>query len=155
MTSFYSVFSISAEVVYDWCHMKLLPSQCVLCTPYSHAPCHFMLSHIRKVCAYNLDVSCHPRFWQNDRGLLHVTAVTQGWNRYQNKSQHRKLALEKKILLPLLQGFEPMTFWSQVWCSVHWGIPASQVRVYVTKSDILMSHHAVHIVLGWCTVQHL
>jgi len=27
---------------HGWCHMKLLPSQCVLCTPYIHAPCHFM-----------------------------------------------------------------------------------------------------------------
>ena len=36
--------------------------------------------------------------------------VTQGWNGYRNKSQHRKLTLEKKILPTLLQGFEPTTF---------------------------------------------
>ena len=37
-----------------------------------------MQSHIRKlyVC---LAVTCHLCFWQNDRGLLHATAVTQGW----------------------------------------------------------------------------
>ena len=34
---------------HGWCHMKLLPSGRVLCTPYNHAPCHFMQSHIRKV----------------------------------------------------------------------------------------------------------
>ena len=45
-----------------------------------------------------------------------------GWTKYQNKSQHRKLTLEKKILLPLLQGFEPVTFWSQVQHSNHWAI---------------------------------
>ena len=43
-------FWISTEVVYwqrclavsvhGWCHVKLLPSRRVLCTPYSHAPCH-------------------------------------------------------------------------------------------------------------------
>ena len=28
-----------------------------------------------------LGVTCHLHFWQNDRGLLHATAVTRGWNR--------------------------------------------------------------------------
>ena len=42
-------FWISTKVVYlqrwhGWCHIKLLPSQWVLCTPYNHAPCHFMQS---------------------------------------------------------------------------------------------------------------
>ena len=74
----------------------------VLCTPYNHAPCHFMQSHIRKVYAC-LAVTCPPRFWQNDRDLLLATAVTRGWNGYRNKSQHRKLTLEKKILPPLSQ----------------------------------------------------
>ena len=107
---------------HGWCHVKLLPSWCVLCTPYNCAPCHFMQSHIRKVHAC-LALTCHLHFWQNDQDLLHATAVTQGWNRYWNKSQHRKLSLDKKILLLLLQGFEPMSFQSQVWCSNHWAIP--------------------------------
>ena len=81
----------------------------VLCTPYNHAPCHFMQSHIRKVYAC-LAVTCHLHFWQNDRGLLRATAVTRRWNGYRNKSQHRKLTLEKKILPPPQQGFEPATF---------------------------------------------
>ena len=89
---------------HGWCKMKLLPSRRVLCTPYNHAPCHFMQSHIRKVYAC-LAVTCHLRFWQNDRGLLRATAVTRRWNGYRNKSQHRKLTLEKRILPPLLQGF--------------------------------------------------
>ena len=41
----------------------------VLCTPYNHAPCHLIQSHIRKVYAC-LAVTCHLRFWQNDRELL-------------------------------------------------------------------------------------
>ena len=51
----------------------------------NHAPCHFMQSHIRKVYAC-LAVTCHLRFWQNDRGLLRATAVTRGWNGYRNSS---------------------------------------------------------------------
>ena len=55
----------------------------VLCTPYNHAPCHFMQSHIRKVYAC-LAVTCHLHFWQNDRDLLRATAVTRGWNGYRH-----------------------------------------------------------------------
>jgi len=40
----------------------------VLCTPYNHAPCHFMQSHICKVYAC-LVVTCHLHFWQPDRDL--------------------------------------------------------------------------------------
>ena len=115
---------------HGWCHNNLLPesqSQRVLCTPYNHAPCHFMQSHICKVYAC-LAVTCHLRLWQNDRGLLRATAVTRGWNGYRNKSQHRKLTLEKKILLPLQQGFEPATFRSQVRRSNHCAIPAQLHR---------------------------
>ena len=129
--AFYSTFFccwISNEVVYlqhwhGWCHKKLLPSRRILCTPYNHAPCHFMQSHICKVYAC-LAVTCHLCFCKNDRGLLCATAVTRGWNGYRNKSQHRKLTLEKKILLPLQQGFEPETLRSRLWCSNHWVIPA-------------------------------
>ena len=56
-------------------------------------------------------------FWQNDQDLLQATAVTQGRNGYWNTSQHRKITLEKKILLLPLQGLEPATFWSWVCCS--------------------------------------
>ena len=116
---------------HGWCYIKLLPSQCVLSTPYNHAPCHFMQSHIRKVYAC-LAVTCHLRFWQIDRGLLRATAVTLGWNGYRNKSQHRKLTQEKKILPPTQQGFEPATFRSRVRCSNHWATPAP--KLYCTLS---------------------
>ena len=90
---------------------------------YTIQPCHFMQSHIRKVYA-SIAVTCHLHFWRNDRGLLRATAVTRGWNGYRNKSQHRKLTLEKKILPPLLQRFEPTTFRSRVRRSSHSAIPA-------------------------------
>ena len=101
-------------------HETAAVSAQVLCTPYNHALCQFMQSHIRKVDA-GLAVSCHLHFWQNDRDLF---GVTQGWNGYQNKSQHRKSTTEKKFLPPLLQGFEPTTFQPQVRHSDHWAIPA-------------------------------
>ena len=88
---------------------------------YTIRPCHFMQSHICKVYAC-LALTCHLHFWQNDRDLLRATAVTQGWNGYQNKSWHIKLTLEKKILPLLLQGFNPVTFQSWVWRSNHWAI---------------------------------
>ena len=64
-------------------HETAAVSAQVLCTPYNHAPCHFMQSHIRKVYAC-LAVTCHLHFWQNDRDLLRATAVTRGWNGYRN-----------------------------------------------------------------------
>ena len=79
--------------------------------------------HIRKVYAC-LAVTCHLHFWQNDRDFLRATVVTRGWNGYRNKSQHRKSTLEKKVLPPFQQGFEPATFQSRVRRSNHWAIPA-------------------------------
>ena len=101
----------------------------ILCTPYNYAPCHFVQSHMRKVHAC-LAATCHLHFWSNDWDFLRATAVTGGWNGYRIKSQHRKLTLEKKNRLPLLQRFEPPTFQSQVWRSNHGAIPAPQVSYW-------------------------
>ena len=100
---------------------------------YTIQPCTMSLheSHICKVYAC-LAVTCHLRFWQNDWDLLRATVVTQGWNGYQNKSQHRKLTPEKKILSPLLPGLEPATFRSRVRRSDHWAIPAPK-RILLKK----------------------
>ena len=84
---------------------------------------------IRKVYAC-LAVTCHLHFWQNDRDFLRATVVTRGWNGYRNKSQHRKSTLEKKILPPFQQGFEPATFQSRVRRSNHWAIPAPNFKVF-------------------------
>ena len=119
-------------------HETAAVSAQVLCIPYNHAPCHFMQSHICKVYAC-LAVTCHLHFWQNDRDLLRATAVTRGWNGYRNKSQYRKSTLEKKILPPLQQGFEPATFQSQVRHSNHWAVPALQVRVVLSCKHLTRS----------------
>ena len=95
----------------SWCHVQLLPSQRVLCTPYNHAACHVTScksSHIhrhRVPCHACLAVTCHLHFWQNDRDLLRAGRVLRYG--YRNKSQHRKSTLEKKSLPPLLPGLEP------------------------------------------------
>ena len=89
----------------------------------TNAEARFNKIHIRKVYA-SLAVTCHLHFWQNDRDFLRATVVTRGWNGYRNKSQHRKSTLEKKILPPFQQGFEPATFQSRVRRSNHWDIPA-------------------------------
>ena len=81
-------------------HMKLLPFWCMFCghhTAMHQFACHFTSSRIRREHAC-WAVACHLHFWQNDWDLLHATVVTRGWSRYKNKSQHRKLTLEKKIL---------------------------------------------------------
>ena len=111
--AFYSAFlNIHPKVVYlqRWhglSHMiKLLPCRRGLCTPYNHAPCHFMQSHIRNAVHVYLTVTCHLHLWQNYRDLLRVSCGNTGvaWNAgYRNKCQHRKLALETKLLSPLLQ----------------------------------------------------
>ena len=41
---------------------------------------------------------------------LRATAVTRGWNGYRNKREHRKLTLEKTVILPFLPGLKPETF---------------------------------------------
>ena len=125
--------------------MKLLPYRRKFCV--HHAPCHFMQSHICKVYAC-LAVTCHLHFWQNDRDLLRATAVTRGWNGYRNKSQHRKLTLEKKILPPLLRGFELATFQSRVRRSNHWAISAppltySTVWLWSGTPDIVITSMAL------------
>ena len=91
------------------------------------AEARFNKIHIRKVYAC-LAVTCHLHFWQNDRDFLRATVVTRGWNGYRNKSQHRKSTLEKKLLPPFQQGFEPATFQSRVRCSKPLSYPRPQQR---------------------------
>ena len=83
-----------------------------LCTVPTQ-PCtmsrHFNESHIHRMHAC-LAITCHLHFWQNDRDLIRATAVTRGWNGYRNKESTQKPTMEKKVLPPLLSGFEPEIF---------------------------------------------
>ena len=84
-----------------------------------------------------LGVTFRLHFWQNDRGLLRATAVTRVWKRHRNKSQHKKLTLEKKILPPLLLGFELATLRSRVQRSNQQAIPAPQGTQYYNGTSSL------------------
>ena len=102
----------------------------ILCAPCNYAPIYSVTSskatcecsesaREQRTVLYKSDhqclaVTCHMHFWQNDRDLLCATAVTRGQNRYPNKSQHRKLTLNKKIPPPLLPGLEPAILQSRV-----------------------------------------
>ena len=108
----------------------------------TNAEARFNKIHIRKVYAC-LAVTCHLHFWQNDRDFLRATVVTRGWNGYRDKSQHRKSTLEKKILLPFQQGFEPATFQSWVRCSNHWAIPAPKPRRRFETCFLYLAEYSV------------
>ena len=138
---------------HGWSHMKLLTSQHILCTPYTmslHAK-----PHSQGVCKF----SCNPppALLAEWLGSLCATAVTWGWNGYRNKSQHRQLTLEKKILLPLMQGFKPMTFQSWIQSSNHWAIPAPQeiLRILIKGMDLVEDSglcQRTKTILSWLTV---
>ena len=66
---------------------------------------------------------CHPAATYTFGRLtgiffLHATSVTRGWTGYQNKSQHKKVTIENKILTQFLPELMPMTDLSiRVQCS--------------------------------------
>ena len=114
----------------------------VLCTPYNYAPLYgitlFEATYVGPVHVC-LAVTCQCTL-QNDRGHLCATAVTRGWNGHRNKSQHRKLTLEKTILPPFLPGLEPETFQSRVCRSNHGAIHAPQLRSWPSKLKDAKQH---------------
>ena len=94
--------------------------------------------------------SCNlsPVLLADDRHILLATAVTWGWNRYWNKSQHRKLTQEKKIIVPFLLGLKPATFWSQVWhcilqrcCLKHYPLLSYMVSSVVLNTILCCLKH--------------
>ena len=61
-----------------------------------------------------LGVTCHLHFWQNDWGLLRVTAVTWRWNGHRIRVSKHSRPRKRKFSHLLLPGFELATFRSQV-----------------------------------------
>ena len=106
------------------------------CSVYTIQPCTMSLHakpHMWGTSRFGCNLS--PVLLAEWMDLLHDTAVTQGWNGYRTKSQHRKFTLENKIHLPLLQGFKPVTFWSWVQHSSHWAISAQCHLVQRVSAD--------------------
>ena len=115
-------------LLHDCCHVKLLPSRRVLCTPYKHAPSHVTSGKATYVGCMRVAVTCHLYFCPKDQDLLLATAVTMRWNGYQNMRQHRNLTLEKKIIPPFRPGLKPATCRSRILCFNHWATPAPRHR---------------------------
>ena len=84
--------------------------------------------------------------------LLCATVVTWGWNRYWKSSQHRKLTLDKKILLPFLQGLKTTTFQSRVWRTNHWAIPVNNSNpILITGDKQISPVYGKLVILLVCT----
>ena len=86
-----------------------------------------------------LSVTCHLHFWQEWPGSFTCHCSKTGLEWTPNKSQHTNLTPEKKILPPLLLGFDLVTFRSQVWSSTNklsW-LPAASIT-----SDLSISGSA-------------
>ena len=129
-------------LLHGWCHVKF-GAFCVHHTTMHHVT-SLHAKHIRRVHTC-LVVTSHLHCWQNDRGLLCATAVTRGWNGYRNKSQHIKLTLDKKILPPLLFGFESETFRSRVPAVL--GGPLNRQRLQCVWTDSDSSGSTVSVTL--------
>ena len=149
-------------MLHGWCHVKCCrfgASSVYTIQPCTGLQCHFIQSHIGRVYVC-LAVTCHLHFWQNVRDLLRATAVTRGWNGYRNKSQRRKLTLEKKILPPLLPALEPGTFRSRIRRSNHLRLsPAPNYRLcwQFLRIHVLITKMALRIFTGlscFCRLIH-
>ena len=79
----------------------------ILGTSCDQCEARFNKSHIRKVYAC-LAVTCHCTFGRMT-GIFTCTCGNTGVETDTEISQHRKSTLEKKILPPFQQGFEPAT----------------------------------------------
>ena len=79
------------------------------CTPYNHAPCHFMQSHIRNgVCVFSCNLP--PALLAEWPGPFMCYCGDTWVNGYRNKSQHRKSTLEKKFSYRSSRDSNPRPF---------------------------------------------
>ena len=78
-------------MLHGWCHVECCrfgAGSVYSIQPCTRLQCHFIQSHTGRVYVC-LAVTCHLHFWQNDRDLVCATAVTRGWNGYQNESAQK------------------------------------------------------------------
>ena len=80
------------------------------------------LRWVEGVCVFRCNLP--PALFADWPGSFMCYCGNTGVEQTLNKSLHTKLTLEKKILLPLLLGFELATFRWWVWCSSEQAIPA-------------------------------
>ena len=89
---------------------------------------HFDFVGARCVCVFN-----YPplSILTERRGFSCTTAVIRGWNVHPNKSQHRALILEKKILPPFQPEIDPTAFRPRVGA-----LPRSSIRAISSQGSI-------------------
>ena len=90
---------------------------------------------VKRVCVFRCNLP--PVLLAEWSGSFTCRCGNTGMERTPNKSHHTKLTLEKKILSPLLPGFELTTFRSRVRCSYQQTIPAPYV--FLMTAVILLS----------------
>ena len=107
--------------LHGWCHVKLLLSRRTFCLhhtePCTSLQCHCSTTHTYRIYigCMCLAVTCHQRFWQNDWDFLRASAVTRGWNGYQNKSQSKPRPFDPESDdLPLSYPRSPFTVYIYV-----------------------------------------
>ena len=110
------------------------------CTPYKHAPV-YSVTFFEATCKMCLPVTCHLHFWQNDWDLLRATAVTRGWNVYQNKSRHRNTGEENSPTAPAGTWSLNISIMSPA--LYHWAIPVYHaIHFYPVSSNHFNTHHS-------------
>ena len=122
---------------------------------YTIQPCtSFQCHYIKKIHRYDAcEFSCYlsPTLFAEWPGSFTYYGGNTGWNEYRNNSQHRTLTLKRRILPPLLSGFEHGTFRSRVRCSNHWAIsaPLTLERIFpspVCASNVLILAEEISLV---------
>ena len=58
----------------------------------------------------HIGVTCHLHFWLNDWGLLHATAVTQGWNGHRIRVRTQSWLWRRKVSCRLCQALNSQPF---------------------------------------------
>ena len=87
-------------LLHGWCHVKLLLSWHTFCV--HHAPILLKATHTWGACVFSCNLT--PARLSESPGFLCATAKTQGWTEHRNKSRHKTLTGEKKILPLVMPG---------------------------------------------------
>ena len=128
-----------AGAMWNCCHFSMF---CVHCATTHHVVSLHTKPHMLGACVFswNLPLALLAKWL----GSFTCYCSNMGVNGYWNKSQHRKLTQEKRILPLLMLGLEPVTVWSWIQCSNHWAVPAPQrwiLQCFISSSEGLSGAH--------------
>ena len=99
-----------------------------------------------RVCAC-LSVTCHLHFWQNNRGLLCATVVTQGWNWHWIRVRTQSLLWRRKFTYGSCQdwNYQPLDHESKA-------LPTSCLDSLFEICAMMSSCIYVHMFLWWIMI---